>query len=451
MAKKTQTRRPAAVAGLVDVDDMIITAGLVDVGPVVISAMANRARATHRALVLLPPDAPEAAAQTLHARAGLRMQSAGASGAAAPDRGFAKLMPLLGVAVVDADPDQLRALSQARAESPALLAAPEREYTLYTAGMDAAWLRGYRDAVDHLSAHLLDVGPRTNAGAAALAGTPGTTWGVLATGADASPLTGTGVRIAVLDTGVDLSHADFDGIIAGQESFIDGETVDDGNGHGTHCAGIAVAGATPHGTTTRYGVAGGAQLYIGRVMNSAGEGLTQSILQGIEWAVANSCRIVSMSLAAQAPRSPIFEQVGLRAKAKGTLLIAAAGNDSSRPDRKLPVGYPANCDSILAVAALDRQFGVARFSNVGGDGGGRIDIAGPGVGVMSAWTGARRYKQESGTSMATPFVAGIAALLAQAHPDATPDQLAALLTKGARMLPGARVEDIGAGLVRAPT
>ncbi len=117
----------------------------------------------------------------------------------------------------------------------------------------------------------------------------------------------------------------------------------------------------------------------------------------------------------------------------------------------MPVGYPANCDSILGVAAVDRALRVARFSNRGAPGGGGVvDLAGPGVGVLSAWTGQRLYRQESGTSMATPHAAGIAALLLEAKPSLKAAELRKDLLGLCRPLPGQPAEDVGAGLVQAP-
>ena len=119
------------------------------------------------------------------------------------------------------------------------------------------------------------------------------------------------------------------------------------------------------------------------------------------------------------PPSVIFEQVGQRALRAGTLIVAAAGNDSNRPFAIDPVSHPANCASIMAVAALDQQLQVARFSNAGlNPQGGQVDLAGPGVAVHSAWPRPDLHNRISGTSMATPHVAGIAALLAEANPAA---------------------------------
>ena len=147
---------------------------------------------------------------------------------------------------------------------------------------------------------------------------------------------------------------------------------------------------------------------------------------------------------------PIFEQVAKRALAAGTLIVAAAGNDSRRPGDIEPVGHPANCPSVLAVGALDQQFAVGFFSNGGTNPqGGGVDVAAPGVDVRSSWPAPKLYNTISGTSMATPHVAGIAALLAEANPSARGNALWALLTQHAKRL-NLPARDIGSGLVQAP-
>jgi subtilisin family serine protease len=164
---------------------------------------------------------------------------------------------------------------------------------------------------------------------------------------------------------------------------------------------------------------------------------------------------VSMSLGAPAAPgqsfSAVFERVARRAMRRGTLIIAAAGNESRRQNGVTrPVGHPANCPSIMAVAALDDQMQVASFSNRGiNPQGGQVDIAGPGVRVRSSWPRPTLYNTISGTSMATPHVAGIAGLHAEANPQATPADLWSLLVRTARRLPLPAV-DVGAGLVQAP-
>src|SRR4029453_4664466 len=109
--------------------------------------------------------------------------------------------------------------------------------------------------------------------------------------------------------------------------------------------------------------------------------------------------------------SQVFEQAAVRALAAGTLIIAAAGNESPPPQDIQPVGHPANCPSIMAVAAIDKNFQIAWFSCGGlNPQGGQVDIAGPGVDVRSSWPRPTLYRTINGTSMATPHVAGIAAL-----------------------------------------
>src|SRR5437899_1921207 len=148
--------------------------------------------------------------------------------------------------------------------------------------------------------------------------------------------------------------------------------------------------------------------------------------------------------------SPVFEQVGRRALAAGTLIIAAAGNESHRPQQIAPVGHPANCPSIMAVGALDQRLKVAFFSSAGlNPQGGQVDVAAPGVAVRSSWPRPTLYNTISGTSMATPHVAGIAALLAEAHAQARGLALWALIIQHAKHL-GSPNRDVGAGIAQAP-
>lgn len=360
----------------------------------------------------------------------------------------------LGIAVVNTPPDQLNALAAAadEGEESAILAV-EPERIMEAIHEDPlAYLRGYRDAVNHLYEQLSSGGgspAEQAAAAAALADTETATWGLAATKALTSRFTGRGIRVAVLDTGMDLLHPDFAGRFLTSQSFIPGEAVQDGHGHGTHCIGTACGPARPV-QGRRYGVASEAQIFAGKVLANSGRGPDGSILAGINWAIANRCHIISMSLGAQAPASVAYEQVARRALAAGTLFIAAAGNDSRR-DQNLfrAVSRPANCVSILAVAAVDTRFGIANFSNRGTSvAGGQVDIAGPGVDVFSCAPMPARNRILSGTSMATPHVAGIAALWAEAR-QVTGAALSQILTSSARRLSSFSV-DVGAGLVQAP-
>lgn len=281
----------------------------------------------------------------------------------------------------------------------------------------------------------------------------GVSWGIAAVGADRSMYTGKGMRIAILDTGLDLQHPDFQNRAITARFFIEGEEPQDRNGHGTHCAGIAAGPVLP-GAVPRYGVAGEAGLFIGKVLSDEGGGSDGSVLQGIDWAVENHCEIISMSLGSPAlpgePHSTVFETVARRALEAGTLIVAAAGNESRRPEYIAPVGHPANCPSILAVGAVDRDMQVAPFSCGGlSGGGGEVDLAAPGVDIPSAWPMPQGHNTISGTSMATPFVAGVAALHGQADPGLRGAALAARLVESA-WSPGLPQRDVGAGIVQAP-
>lgn len=276
-------------------------------------------------------------------------------------------------------------------------------------------------------------------------------WGVQATRVTESPYSGAGIRVAVLDSGIDALHPDFaESRLGSLKAFLGDGDVDDQNGHGTHCAGV-IAGSREPASAPVYATAPGAEIFIGKVVGADGLGDDRSLLAGINWALANKCDIVSMSIGATV-ESPsfAFEQVGRRALARNCLIVAAAGNNAIRQEGKLGfVNRPANNVSILAVGAVDRQLAIAPFS-VGASKvtGGEVDIVGPGVEVFSAWTSPEKYRTISGTSMATPFVAGVAAL----HAEAGQIRGRALwdrLEKTTRQLPASKV-DVGAGLVQAP-
>jgi subtilisin family serine protease len=371
----------------------------------------------------------------------------------------------LGVAVVTLDPDQLQSLNLEKADSTSVIEEIEPERVVYavsdvgvsrlgqpmsssTTNVSVEYLRGYRDGVTKLVDQLLS----TDEGDGTLPPVESeTTWGVQATKVITSRFSGRGIKVAVLDTGFDLTHPDFIGRKIISKSFIENQEVQDAHGHGTHCIGTACGPLSPP-IFPRYGVAYDAEIYVGKVLSNEGSGSDRQILAGITWAIANGCQVVSMSLGAATvlgqQYSKIFEAVGRRALRSGTLIIAAAGNESSRPDNIAPVSHPANCPSIMAVAALDSQLQVAYFSCGGLESnGGHVDIAGPGVDVYSTWPMETRYNTISGTSMATPHVAGIAALYAEAT-GATGQALWTLLTQNAQRLPLSSV-DVGIGFVQA--
>jgi len=446
---------------------------------------------TGRYLVLFEEDesGPAMGIEALNSVAGLRAATTadfkdGVAGHRKPRGADALVFDQLSVAVVDAPPDQAAALQSASVAKTSPILAVEPEQMLYALpnfaaddaqsfrladgavvadeetepgpdGVSVDYIRGFRDGVNSMANGLMS---GDGAGAAFFGG-PGVlrdnrtlTWGLQAVGADRTAFTGKGVRVAVLDTGMDLKHPDFKGRSIRRASFINGESVQDKHGHGTHCIGTACGSAKVRGR--RYGVAPEAKIFAGKVLSNKGSGPDQSILNGINWAVRNNCQVISMSLGSRVQQgqahSPIYELIAKRALARGSLIIAAAGNDSRRAFFVAPVSRPANCPSILAVGALDARMGIGRFSNAGlNANGGQVDIAGPGVRVFSSWPMSDRYRFLNGTSMATPHAAGIAALLAEANPSARGSDLSRLLVQGASRL-SLPSRDVGAGLVEAP-
>jgi subtilisin family serine protease len=256
--------------------------------------------------------------------------------------------------------------------------------------------------------------------------------------------------VAVLDTGLDETHPDFAGRSIVSQSFVPGvATAHDGHGHGTHCVGTSCGPQSP-ATGPRYGIAYGADIYVGKVLSDQGSGADSAILGGMNWAVANNCQIVSMSLGADVPQvHPPYRVAGRRALNHGTLVIAAAGNNANRPGNAGFVGAPANSPHIIAVGALDEQLAVTYFSARSNPvRGGQVDVAGPGLHVYSSWPMPKRYNTISGTSMATPHAAGIAALWAEATGFEGWRLWAVLAKESQRLLqPSA---DVGGGLVMAP-
>ena len=452
---------------------------------------------TGRYLVLLRDDGVKEGLQAIKDVSGLKeVCNAADYGSAAvemaeADQAEVFILDKLKVAVVDADPSQLGGLQAAATEDGAILAVePERMmYALsdpVVSQFPYEYLRGYKDAVNHLFAQLTPgVTAETGASAvaAAFADDARFTWGLYASGVHKSRFSGRGIRVAVLDTGMDLDHPDFVGRVvpAQTRSFIAGQSVNDLNGHGTHCIGTSLGFQQLAGGMRRYGCAFRGEIFVGKVLSNAGSGNDSGILAGINWAITNQCRVISMSLGALVqpgePFSKVYENVAQRALRSnpGTLIVAAAGNDSGIPgtnnrfEPPRPVSRPANCPSIMAVAALNSSLGIASFSNGGiNPTGGGVDIAAPGQAVFSsvpvpfpasvqpihpitrpvAWP--ESYHTISGTSMACPHVAGIAALWLEARGASTSAQsLWQLLTGNARRLT-LPSRDVGAGLVQAP-
>jgi subtilisin family serine protease len=310
----------------------------------------------------------------------------------------------------------------------------------------------------------------------------GGTWGVRAIGADTSPFSGEGVIVAVLDTGIDATHPAFAGVKLVQKNFTS-ENDEDLHGHGTHCAGT-IFGRTIAGT--RIGVAPGVTTaVIGKVLGEGGGG-SDVVLEAIQWALQNGVHVISMSLGIDFPgyvaeleqtgmptelatskalegyraNVILFERLASLIQARSAFMqpcavVAAAGNESRRDensDFEIGVSPPAVADGIVSVAAVgsDPQgLVVAPFSNIG------ARLAAPGVDVLSARRGGGLTNM-SGTSMATPHVAGVAALWAEklqaAGQFTGPLFMNRLLGSAtvAGLKAGFDPVDVGAGIVRAP-
>lgn len=364
----------------------------------------------------------------------------------------------LGIAVASSTPDQVGVLAGPGA--PADVAVVERERVVYLLDILRATVvpglvpdeavavstGGGEGLICSLVAPSMSVHPMNDEAAH--------TWGLQITKVLESTRTGRGVRVAVLDTGLDLQHPDFAGRAIVSHSFIDGQGAQDGHDHGTHCAGTAVGAARPP-VLPRYGVAPDADLYVGKVIADNGRGADGSSLAGINWAVQNRCRVVSMSFGTAAregrPHSQVYEAAAQRALAQNTLLVAAAGNESDRRRNETrPVGSPADCPSVMAVGAVDSNLRIAHFSTRGtATGGGAIDVVAPGVEVYSSVRMPKRHARFQGTSMACPHVAGIAALYCEAYPNASAREIWQMLVRDVRRL-DLDAADAGAGLVQAP-
>ncbi|MFJ6676441.1 S8 family serine peptidase [Actinosynnema sp. NPDC091369] len=262
--------------------------------------------------------------------------------------------------------------------------------------------------------------------------------------------TGKGVKVAVLDTGIDQDHPDLAGHEVAERNFTDDPDNADGVGHGTHVA-ATIASSGP-----KYkGVAPDADLVDGKVCVLTGC-QESAIVAGMQWAAEQGADVVNVSLGGgDTPElDPLEEAVNTLSARTGVLFVVAAGNNS-RPET---ISSPGSADAALTVGAVDRQDGIAPFSSRGprvGDGAVKPDITAPGVDVVAAKSGsgtvgtpvADGYVAMSGTSMATPHVAGAAAVLAQQHPDWTGAQIKAALVGSAKNNPSLTAFDQGAGRV----
>lgn len=262
--------------------------------------------------------------------------------------------------------------------------------------------------------------------------------------------TGEGTRVAVLDTGIDSQHPDLAGqVVATHDFTAQGESptdVRDKEGHGTHVASTVGGTGAADGGASR-GMAPDADLLVGKVLGYSG-GQSSWIIEGMEWAVENDADVVNMSLGSTQPTDctdPISQS--LESLSDEAVFVVAAGNLGARES----ITAPGCAPSALTVGAVDSESELAYFSSRGPTVAGhqlKPDLTAPGVAIRGAaydsW-GDIQYTTMSGTSMASPHVAGAAALLSQAHPDWTPDQIRQALTSGAKVDAHGTVYESGTG------
>ncbi|MFJ7947826.1 S8 family peptidase [Streptomyces sp. NPDC096354] len=272
---------------------------------------------------------------------------------------------------------------------------------------------------------------------------------------------GQGVKVAVLDSGVDANHPDLAGRIAEAKDFSGSPNTDDHFGHGTHVA-ATVGGTGAASSGTRRGVAPHADLLIGKVLGDDGFGSESSVIDGMEWAASQHAKVVNMSLGSDVETDgtdPMSQAVNTLTASTDTLFVVAAGNAGPGPST---VGSPGAADAALTVGAVDRDDSLASFSSRGprlGDAAVKPDVTAPGVGIVAARASGTtmgdpvdaNYTSASGTSMATPHVAGAAALLAQQHPDWGAQQLKDALISTSHTVPGTKVTEQGGGRIDLAT
>lgn len=246
--------------------------------------------------------------------------------------------------------------------------------------------------------------------------------------------TGAGVKVGIIDTGIDGTHPDLAANYAGGYNAVTpGSDPTDDHGHGTHVAGTIAA--VPNGKGV-IGVAPRARLYAIKVLDKDGGGTDEVVVNGIAWCVQNGMQVVNMSLGG--PSSTALHNAVRKAVAAGVTIVAASGNDP-----EAAVSAPASYSETIAVGASTSQDAIAQFSTTGPE----LDFIAPGHEIISTWPGSKLAKL-SGTSMASPHVAGLAALAVELGAG-SPAQVRAFLKKGAVPLAGLSKEQQGNGLVEA--
>ncbi|QLK24481.1 S8 family peptidase [Natrinema zhouii] len=272
-------------------------------------------------------------------------------------------------------------------------------------------------------------------------------WGIDRIGADSVEPDGSGVDVGILDTGIESGHCSLS-VDGGRNFTADGTSGDyeDRHGHGTHVAGIAGALDNDLGVV---GVAPNTNLYAVKVLGDDGSGRYSELIAGIDWCMSNDIELISMSLGGEAT-SATMDRAIEAAHSAGHLLLCAAGNEGNGGNGSCDaetMTYPATHEKVVAVTAMDEDDTLASYSSVGS----AVDLLAPGTGVTSA-TVDNEYAEASGTSIACPFVTGVAALVWETREEDGPgpnEQVRRILTDTAEPVLGTCEE--GHGLVDART
>ncbi|HXS99704.1 MAG TPA: S8 family peptidase, partial [Elusimicrobiota bacterium] len=345
----------------------------------------------------------------------------------------ARVLPLVHAVVIEIPAERMFAAEAKLADAPKV----ERVDT----DPKVRWLHSLPDfsaaTIDagELTRHIKELQPKFPAAAGP---NPQIPWGVQRVGAPQvwARTQGAGAAVAVIDTGIDASHPDLAGQVAGGVNILDPQHPDDwkdDEGHGTHVSGTIAANGRNGGVA---GVAPMAKLYAVKVLDKDGNGNYSDVIAGIEWAMNHGIKIANMSLGADEGSEPLHRAVQA-ALAKGMIIIAAAGNSGG------PVGFPGAYPEAIAVGASDGSDHVAPFSSRGPE----VAYIAPGVEILSTKMGGG-YTTLSGTSMASPHISGLAAL-AYAEGATTPAALRAALDRAARPIAGLTPDMEGRGMVLA--
>jgi subtilisin len=270
-------------------------------------------------------------------------------------------------------------------------------------------------------------------------GYPTEDWGITQIGAKNVHATnrGTGIKVGVIDTGINRLHEDLSMKIGGGWDFVnnDNDPIDD-NGHGTHCAGIIAAAINTYKgvPVAVVGVAPEASIYAYKVLNSRGSGTISNIILGIQRAVTDQLDVISMSLGSTSYSQGLYDACVAATSPSNNIVVVAAAGNSGNTATGSTVNYPAKFDCVIAVGATDVNDKLATFSSTGSE----VDVVAPGVRILSDYKDVSPYDGRNcdtlymdGTSMACPHVAGTAALLLKANPSLTPAQVQEILKETA--------------------